>query len=105
MLHKAETHEGSPWDIESFEKSHPHRPIRIEVKSTPEADSFEVDVSVNQIQAALDPSRTYLLYRVVEVHTRKPTAYIYDFRKALPQLQFSATNVSVALPRPEKAGQ
>ena len=101
VLHKAETHEGSPWDIESFEKSHPHRPIFIEVKSTSEADNFEVDVSVNQIQAALEPSRTYYLYRVVEVHTRKPTAYIYDFRKALPQLQFRATNVSVTLPRPE----
>ena len=101
VLHKAETYEGSPWDIESFEKSNPHRPIFIEVKSTSEADNFEVDVSVNQIQAALEPSRTYYLYRVVEVHTRKPTVYIYDFLKVLPQLQFRATNVSVTLPRPE----
>ncbi len=101
VLHKAETHEGSPWDIESFEKSHPHRPIFVEVKSTPDADSFEVDMSVEQIRAALGSSRTYYLYRVVEVDTSKPTAYIYNFREISPKLQFSATNVSVTLPRPE----
>ena len=100
VLHKSETHEGSPWDIESFEKFYPHRPILVEVKSTPDADNFEVDISVEQIGAALDSTRTYYLYRVVEVHTKKPTAHIYHFKKILPQLQFSATHVSVTLPRP-----
>ena len=70
VLHKSQTHEGSPWDIESFEKSHPHRAIYVEVKSTPYGANFEVDMSVDQIRAALQPERPYYLYRVVEVHTR-----------------------------------
>lgn len=105
VLHKSDTHEGSPWDIESFEKFCPHRPILIEVKSTPDADNFEVDISVEQIRAALGSTRTYYLYRVVEVHTKKPTAHIYHFKEILPQLQLSATHVSVTLPRPDRSEQ
>ena len=105
VLHKSDIHEGSPWDIESFEKFCPHRPILIEVKSTPDADNFEVDISVEQIRAALGSTRTYYLYRVVEVHTKKPTAHIYHFKEILPQLQLSATHVSVTLPRPDRSEQ
>ena len=101
VLHRSQTHEGSPWDIESFEKSHPYRAIYVEVKSTPYADNFEVDMSVDQISAALWSARPYYLYRVLDVHTSKPTVYIYDFKKITPQIQFSATNVSVMLPTPE----
>ena len=105
VLHKSDTHEGSPWDIESFEKFYPHRPILVEVKSTPDADNFEVDISVEQIRAALGSTQTYYLYRVVEVHTKKPTAHIYHFKEILPQLQLSATHVSVTLPRPDRSEQ
>ena len=105
VLHKSESHEGSPWDIESFEKLYPHNPIYVEVKSTSEADNFEVEMSVNQIQAALRPSPPYYLYRVVDVHTSKPTVYIYNFRKISHLIKFSATNVSVTLPRSEKSEQ
>ena len=107
VVHKSKTHEGSPWDIESFEKSYPHRAIYVEVKSTPDADNFEVDMSVDQIRAALGPSRPYRIYRVLNVDTRKPTAYIYDFKAVSQsqQLKFSATNVSVMLPKPEKPEQ
>ena len=107
VVHKAMTHEGSPWDIESFEKSYPHRAIYVEVKSTPDADSFEVDMSIDQIRAALEPSRPYFIYRVVNVDTRKPTVYIYDFKAVTQsqQIKFSASNVSVMLPKPEKPEQ
>ena len=103
VLHKSRTHEGSPWDIESFEKSDPHRAIYVEVKSTPDEDNFEVYMSVDQIRAALQSRRPYYLYRVVNVHTRRPMAYKYDFKKVSNKVQFSATNVSVQLPRPEEA--
>ena len=103
VLHISETHEGSPWDIESFEKSYPHRPIFIEVKSTSEAESLKVDMSINQIRAALGSSRTYYLYRVVEVHTSKPTVYIYNFKEISELIRFDATNVSATLPMPEKS--
>ena len=103
VFHKSETHEGSPWDIESFEKSEPHQPIYVEVKSTSEADNFEVDMSIEQIRAALRPSPPYYyLYRVVKVHTSKPTVYIYNFKAISHLIQFSATNVSATLPRPEQ---
>ena len=105
VLHKSKTHEGSPWDIESFEKSYPHRAIYVEVKSTSENDNFEVDMSVDQIGAALRSSRRYYLYRVVDVDTSKPTVYIYDFKEIAPGIQFSATNVSVTLPRPKRPRQ
>ena len=105
VLHKSEIHEGSPWDIESFEKFYPHRPISIEVKSTPDADNFDIDISVEQIKAALGSTQTYYLYRVVEVHTKKPTAHIYRLKEILPQLQFNATHVSVTLPRPDRSEQ
>ncbi|MCY3992497.1 MAG: DUF3883 domain-containing protein [Caldilineaceae bacterium] len=105
VLHTSVTHEGSPWDIESFEKSHPHRPIFVEVKSTTDPDSFEVDMSAEQIRAALRPLRPYYLYRVVNVHTRKPTVHIYDFKKISQLVQLSPTNVSVTLPRPEESEQ
>ena len=105
VLHKSKTHEGSPWDIESFEKSDPHQAIYVEVKSTSDEDNFEVDMSVGQIRAALQSSHPYYLYRVVNVVSSKPTVYIYDFKKVSHQLQFSATNVSVTLPRPEEAEQ
>ena len=107
VVHKSKTHEGSPWDIESFEKSYPHRAIYVEVKSTSDADNFEVDMSVDQIRAALEPSRPYLIYRVVNVDTQKPTVYIYDFKAVSQsqQIKFSATNVSVMLPKPEKPEQ
>ena len=42
VVHKSKTHEGSPWDIESFEKSYPHRAIYVEVKSTPDDDNVTV---------------------------------------------------------------
>ena len=103
VLHKSETYEGSPWDIESFEKSHPYRHIYVEVKSTSEADNFEVDMSIEQIQAALRTSPPYYLYRVMGVHTSKPTAYKYDFKRIFQQIQFSATNFSVVLPKPEQS--
>ena len=64
-------------------------------------------MSVDQIRAALEPLRPYFIYRVVNVDTSKPTVYIYDF-KALSQSQqikFSASNVSVMLPKPEKPRQ
>ena len=105
VLHRSKTHEGSPWDIESFEKSCPHKVIYVEVKSTSEADSFEVDMSIDQIRDALRPSRPYYIYRVVNVHTSKPTVYIYDFKEVSPQIQFTATNVAVMLPRPKKPEQ
>ena len=105
VLHKSKTHEGSPWDIESFEKSDPYQAIYVEVKSTSDEDNFEVDMSVGQIRAALQSSHPYYLYRVVNVVTSKPTVYIYDFRKVSHQLQFSATSVSVTLPRPEEVQQ
>ena len=102
VLHKSESHEGSPWDIESFEKSHPYRHIYVEVKSTSEADNFEVDMSIEQIQAALRTSPPYYLYRVMDVHTSKPTVYIYNFKRIFQQIQFNATDFSVVLPRPEQ---
>ena len=105
VFHKSKSHEGSPWDIESFDKSYPHRAIYVEVKSTSETDNFEVDMSVEQIRAALRSSRPYYLYRVVDVHTSKPTAYIYDFKKIADRIKFSATNVSVMLPRPKESDQ
>ena len=105
VLHKSKTHEGSPWDIESFEKSDPHQAIYVEVKSTSDEDNFEVDMSVGQIRAALQSSRRYYLYRVVNVITSNPTAYIYDFKEVSHRLQFSATSISVTLPRPEEAEQ
>ena len=105
VLHKSKTHEGSPWDIESFEKTYPHRAIYVEVKSTSAAENFEVDMSVHQIRAALQSSRSYYLYRVVDVDTSKPSVYIYDFKGVAPRIQFSATNVSVTLPRPKKPEQ
>ena len=105
VLHKSKTHEGSPWDIESFQKSDPHRAIYVEVKSTSDEDNFEVDMSIDQIRAALQSSRPYYLYRVVNVVTSKPTVYIYDFKKVSHRLQFNATSISVTLPRPEEAEQ
>ena len=105
VLHTSKIHEGSPWDIESFEESDPHKAIYVEVKSTPYEDNFEVDMSVDQIRTALQARRPYYLYRVVSVHTRRPVAYKYDFREISSQVQFSATNVSVTLPRPEESEQ
>lgn len=102
VRHRSQIHEGSPWDIESFEKSHPYRSVYVEVKSTPDSDNFEVEMSAEQIRTALHSERPYYLYRVVNVGTSKPTAYIYDFKKITTQTQFSATNVSVILPRPDK---
>ena len=105
VVHRSQTHEGSPWDIESFEKSNPHRPIYIEVKSTTRADNFEVDMSVDQIRTALRSSRPYYLYRVVNVDTSMPTVYIYNFKSISRRIQFSATNVSVTLPQPDNPPQ
>ena len=101
VLHRSKTHEGSPWDIESFEKSDPHRPIYVEVKSTSETDNFAVEMSADQIRNALQPSRPYYLYRVVDVNTSKPSVYIYDFKEISKEIQVSATNVAVTLPRPK----
>ena len=100
--HRSQGYEGSSWDIESFEKSHPYKAIRVEVKSTPDTDNFEVEMSVDQVRTALQSSRPYYLYRVVDVSSSNPTVYIYDFKKIASLLKFSATNVSVALPRPEE---
>ena len=105
VLHKSKDYEGNPWDIESFEKSYPHKAIYIEVKSTPDTDNFEINMSVEQIRAALQSSRPYYLYRVVDVHTKKPKGYVYDFKKIASRLQFNATNVSVMLPKPEEPAQ
>ena len=102
VVHKSQIHEGSPWDIESFEKSHPYRPIYVEVKSTPDSDNLEVEMSAEQIRTALHSARPYFLYRVLDVDISRPTVYIYDFKKITTQTQFSATNVSVILPRPEE---
>ena len=101
VVHRSKAHEGSPWDIESFEKSHPHRATYIEVKSTSEADNFEVEMSANQIRSAFHSQRRYYLYRVVDVHTSKPTVYIYDFKAISQYVKLSATNVSVTLPIPK----
>ena len=101
VLHRSKTHEGSPWDIESFEKSDPHRPIYVEVKSTSETDNFAVEMSADQIRNALQPSRPYYLYRVVDVNTSKPSVYIYDFKEISKEIQVSATKVAVTLPRPK----
>lgn len=105
VLHKAKIHEGSPWDIESFDKCHPHRSIFVEVKSTTDPDNFEIEMSAEQIRVALQPLRPYYLYRVVNVHTRKPTVHIYNFKKISQLVQLSPTNVSVTLPRPEESEQ
>ena len=105
VLHRSKDDTGSPWDIESFEKSNPHKAVYVEVKSTPDADNFEINMSAEQIRAALQSSRPYYLYRVVEVHTAKPKVYVYDFKEIAPRLQFSATNVSVMLPKPEEPEQ
>ncbi len=105
VTHRSKEHEGSPWDIESFEKSCPYRPIYIEVKSTSDTDNLEVDMSIEQVSAALRSTRSYHIYRVMNVHTDKPSVYIYDFKKVSKEIRYSATNVSVTLPRPKKTEQ
>ena len=100
VVHRSTIREGSPWDIESFEKYYPYRPIYVEVKSTSKPDNFDVDMSVDQIRAALESSSPYYIYRVVNVHTSKPTVYIFDFKAISQEIKFSATNVSVLLPKP-----
>ena len=105
VTHRSKEHEGSPWDIESFEKSCPYRPIYIEVKSTSDTDNLEVDMSIEQVSAALRSTRSYYIYRVMNVHTDKPSVYIYDFKKVSKEIRYSATNVSVLLPRPQSPKQ
>ena len=104
VRHRSEVNEGSPWDIESFEKFPPHKQIYLEVKSTPAADNFEIHMSGEQITIGLDPLRRYYIYRVLEVHTSKPSAYIYDFKKISGEVEYRATNVAVTLPLPKNTG-
>lgn len=103
VVHRSSKDEGSPWDIESFAKHPPCRPILIEVKSTPNPDNFTVHMSADQIKEALSSSRPYFIYRVVGVDTKTPRAYKYDFRQISDSklLRFSATKVKVTLPRPQ----
>ncbi len=53
VVHRSRIREGSPWDIESFEKAPPFSPIYVEVKSTSDNQDLEVDMSVNEIREAL----------------------------------------------------
>ena len=92
---------GSPWDIESFEKTPPYAPILIEVKSTSDPNDLTCHMSAEQIGEALR-KQNYYVYRVVNVTSAHPRAYSYLFHVIWEanKINVSATNVLVKFPVP-----
>jgi hypothetical protein len=101
IVHRSLENPGSPWDIESFEKSPPFERILIEVKSTADEDDFTVNISDDQIRHALKEGR-YYIYRVLNVASADPKAYVYLFKDIWmsDKINLSAKTVYLTLPKP-----
>jgi hypothetical protein len=102
IVHRSNENPGSPWDIESFEKTPPYQPILIEVKSTTQESDFDCEMSTEQIGEAVSKPN-YWVYRVLSVASEHPKAYRYLFREIWEshKVNLSATGVLVRLPKPE----